>query len=287
MDTPNHPHSEKCEVRPDIINYDDIVKIAPFLNGRRKLVERVMRWLWLDKCNDVHARNCSVTGVPFAERLVNEEFQFKLRVDNEEVLDSFPEGPFITVSNHPFGSYDGIILLALVGRHRPDYKLMVNLLLYNIQAMRPTFIPVDALQTDDPEKKKISLLGIREALRCVRSGHPVGFFPAGAVSKLGWNLHIRDRQWQPTIIRLIQQSKVPVVPIYFHGHNSLLFNILGLIDWRLRTLRLPRELFRMKGKPVHVSVGDPITVEQQMACSSTEELGQLIRRRTYDLEKIK
>ncbi|MBD5270017.1 MAG: hypothetical protein HDS43_05315 [Bacteroides sp.] len=273
-------------IRPDIINYDDIRKMIPALDGHPKLVEKAMRFLWLDKCNAVHAAWCHTSGIPFAEHLVNDAFKFKLRIDNEEVLDRFPEGAFITVSNHPFGSYDGIVLIDLVGRHRNDYKVMVNMFLNNITAMRPSFIAVDPIKTDDPEKKKVTMQGIREAMRRIKEGHPVGFFPAGAVSKVDRSLHIRDREWQPTIIRLIQQMKVPVIPIYFHGHNSTFFNILGMIDWRLRSLRLPRELFKKVGSEVHVSIGEPISPEEQAKHKSLEELGAFLRQRTYELEKL-
>lgn len=276
----------ECIVRPDILNVDDIVKMIPALATHRKLVERVMHWLWLDKCNDVHRRNCFVSGVPFAERLVKDEFKFKIRVDNEEILRKFPTGSFVTVSNHPFGSYDGIILMWLVGQYRPDYKIMVNMILNHISAMRPNFIAVDALATDDPEKKKISMAGIREAMRMLRDGHPVGFFPAGAVSKLKPNLHVEDRPWQPTVIRLIKQSKSPVIPIFFHGTNSPLFNLLGVIDWRLRTLRLPRELFNNAGKEVHISVGKPIPAETIQSYDNLEQLGEFLRAKTYELRKL-
>ena len=80
---------------------------------------------------------------------------------------------------------------------------------------------------------------------------------------------------------------MPVVPIYFHGHNSAFSNILGVIDWRLRTLRLPREVFRMRGRKVHVSIGDPIMPQQQDECSTIEELGAMLRHKTYSLSSIK
>jgi putative hemolysin len=107
------------------------------------------------------------------------------------------------------------------------------------------------------------------------------------VSKINKELRIRDREWQPSVVRLIQQLKVPVVPIYFHGHNSTFFNILGLIDWRLRTLRLPREVFLKTGKEIHVSIGNPISPEEIARYSTVEELGKFLKQSTYDLEKIK
>lgn len=274
-------------VKPEVLSADDIIAIAPQLAGHRKTVEKVMHWLMLDEVNAVHSRWAYDPGIPFSHHLVDDEFKFKLRVDNEEILDRFPAGAFITVSNHPFGGMDGIILIHLVGKHRPDYQVMVNMFLYHLTAMRSSFIPVDPQKTDDPEKRRVTMQGIRDAMSHVKEGHPLGFFPAGAVSKIDRSLHIRDRQWQPTIIRLIKQMKVPVIPIYFHGHNSAFFNILGLIDWRLRSTRLPRELFNMRGKEVHISVGEPIMPDIIAEYSDLEELGKFLREKTYYLSKLK
>lgn len=276
-------------VRPDVLNYDDIRRMVPALDGHKKLVETVMHWLMLDEVNLVHSRNCHVTGVKFATELVESDIKFKLRVDNEEILDGFPSGAFITVSNHPYGGMDGIILLHLVGKHRPDFQVMVNMFLNNISAMRDAFIGVDAIQTNDPKKRAITMQGIRRAIAHVRGGHPIGFFPAGAVSKYYpfKSRKINDRDWQPNISRLIAQLKVPVIPIYFHGHNSAVFNILGLIDWRLRSARLPKELFKMRGTEVHISVGEPVMPEEYMQYKTPEELGAFLKEKTYSLSDVR
>ena len=179
---------------------------------------------------------------------------------------------------------NGILLIDIIGRHRPDFKVMVNLFLNYITAMRPSFIPVDPSHSDDPEKKKVTMHGIRTAMAHVREGHPLGFFPAGAVSKVDRTLHISDRKWQPSIIRLIQQLKVPVIPVYFHNHNSTFFNILGMIDWRIRTLRLPRELFNKTGKEIHISFGDVIEPEEIARHKDLDDLGNFLRQKTYALK---
>ncbi len=273
-------------VRPDVLNFEDIAKMAPGLASHRKFVEKALHWIGLDEVNAIHGRYCYATGVEFSHHLVEDEFRFKLRIDNEEVLSRFPEGAFITVSNHPFGGMDGILLLHIVGKYRKDYQVMVNMILNNISAMRPSFIAVDPIKTDDPEKKAVTMQGIRRAMAHVRDGHPLGFFPAGAVSKIDKSLHIRDREWQPTITRLIRQLKVPVIPIYFHGHNSTFFNILGLIDWRLRSARLPKEIFLKRGKDVHVSIGEPISVEKQAEFPDADSLGKYLREQTYALSRL-
>ncbi len=276
-----------CRVRPDVMTVDDIVSAVPRLGNHRKLVERLMRMLWLDKVNHVHGKYCYEEGIPFSHLLVEDQFRIKLRIDGEENLARFAEGPFITVSNHPFGALDGILLLHIVGTYREDFRVMVNMILNYLSAMRPSFIAVDPSKSDDPAKRRATMQGIKEAMRHIRDGHPMGFFPAGAVAKVSRDLRIRDREWQPSVIRLINQMKVPVIPIYFHGHNGTFFNILGMIDWRLRTLRLPRELFNKTGQEVLVSIGKPIMPERQAEFTDLESFGKFLRESTDRLRSIK
>lgn len=280
-------NQEAPKLKRTVLDADDVVAMMPKLKGHEKFVDWLLRVLDVDKVNAVHSRYCDTPGPQFVASLL-EDFRIKLRVDGEEVLESLPQGAFITVSNHPFGALDGITLIYLITRYRPEYKVMVNMVLNYIWAMRPNFIAVDALASDDPKKKAVSMAGIKQAIEQVRSGKPLGFFPAGAVSKINWKGQLRDREWQPSVVRLIKQLKVPVVPIFFHGSNSWWFNFLGLVSWQLRTLRLPAEVFRKCGTELHVSVGQPISVEEQQAhASSVEELGEFLKSRTYELEKIK
>lgn len=278
---------DKYEIRAEVMTVDDVVRMVPRLASHRRLVERLLRRLSIDKVNAINARNCATPGVPFTDGLLR-DLNITLRVDNEEILSQFSEGAFITVSNHPFGALDGISLISLVGRYRPDFKVMVNMVLNAITAMRPNFIAVDALASDDPAKKAVSMHGIRQAIMQVRRGRPLGFFPAGAVSKIGLDGRLSDRDWQPSVIRLIDQLKVPVIPIYFHGSNSWWFNLLGRISWQLRTLRLPAEVFRRHDSEIRISVGRPITVEEQQAHAGTvEQLAEFLKSRTYQLRKLK
>ena len=279
MDTDN----EKYEIRPDVLNYDDVRRLLPKLDGHEKFVNWLLKFLSVDKVNKVHANCCDTPGPEFCTRLLFEEFKVKLRVDNEQILDHLPEGAFITVSNHPFGAIDGITLIHLIGSRRPKFRVMVNMILNQITAMRPNFIAVDALATDDPEKRKVSIRGIRQALSQIKEGEPLGFFPAGAMSKIDRHLRLQDLPWQPSIMQIIFRSKVPVIPIFFHGSNSWWFNLLGVTFWQARSVRLPAEVFRKCGKEIHVSIGEPITPEQQAAFGTPEELGAFLREKTFEL----
>ena len=275
-------------IRPDVLNYDDIRQMVPKLDGHEKLVNRLLKFLSVDKVNAVHAKCCDTPGPEFVKRLLIDEFKIRLRIDNEAVLDHLPEGSFITVSNHPFGALDGIALIYLITRRRPKFKVMVNMILNRIGAMRPNFIAVDAWASNDPAKRAVSVNGIREALRQIKSGEPIGFFPAGAMSKTTLCHGLQDRPWQKSILQLIERAKVPVIPIFFHGSNSAWCNFLGHACWPARSLRLPAEVFRKVGTEMHISIGEPISPEEQaMHSQSPEALGDFLRQRTYELKKFK
>lgn len=277
------------EIRPDVLNYDDIRTMIPRLDGHPKLVKGLLHFLEVDKVNRVHSNCCDTPGPEFVKRLLFEEFNIKLRIDGSEVLDNLPEGAFITVSNHPLGALDGITLIYLISQHRPEYKVMVNMILNKITAMRPNFIAVDAWASDDPEKRAISVAGIRTALKQLREGHPVGFFPAGAMSKTTLRHGLQDRPWQSSILQIIARAKVPVIPIYFHDKNSWFCDLLGHICWPARSLMLPHEVFRKLNKTLHVSVGQPISPEEQAAhgAPDPEALGRYLREKTYALRDNK
>ena len=279
--------AQQPAVKRTVMDVEDIVNMVPKLRGHEKLVERVMHWLCLDKVNEVHSRGFDHPGPPFVKFLL-EDFNIKLRIDNEQVLENLPAGAFVTVSNHPFGALDGIALIHLIAQRRPEYKVMVNMVLNHITAMRPNFIAVDQSQSDDPAKRAVSEQGIRQCIKQIRSGQPVGFFPAGAMSKVNWKWQLIDREWQPNVVRLIQKFKVPVIPIFFHGNNSFLFNLLGITFWQLRTVRLPSEVWRKCNSTMHISVGDPISVEEQLKHQgSVEEFGEWLKAQTYALRANK
>ncbi len=280
---------ENYEIRPDVLNYDDVRKLLPALDGHPKFVNRLLKFLSVDKVNAVHGACCDTPGPEFVKRLLIDQFKIKLRVDGQNVLENLPSGAFITVSNHPLGALDGIALIYLITRYRPEYKVMVNMILNKISAMRPNFIAVDALASDDPAKRAVSVAGIRTALRQLKEGKPIGFFPAGAMSKSTLRHGLQDRPWQPSILQIIARAKVPVIPIYFHDRNSWWCDFLGHVCWPARSLRLPAEVFRKVGTTMHISVGEPIGVAEQAehGAPDPETLGAYLREKTYDLRRYK
>ncbi|MDE5745612.1 MAG: 1-acyl-sn-glycerol-3-phosphate acyltransferase [Paramuribaculum sp.] len=276
-----YPH---IEVRPDVLNMRDIVEIAPVAAKFPRLVKWLMHYFKIDEVNRIHSTWCKTPGPEFTEHLIKDEFNIDLRVEGMDILERFKEGPFITVSNHPFGHIDGIALINIVTKVRPEYKVMVNMILNHISAMRPNFIAVDQSASADPEKRKVSVAGVREAISMLKEGKPVGFFPAGAIGKTDKDGIIVDRPWQPVVLQIIQKAKVPVIPIYFHGSNSKYFSFLGHHSIPLRTANLVKELLKKADKPMKVTVGEPISVARQEEFGKNyEALGWYLRMQTYDL----
>lgn len=170
-------------------------------------------------------------------------------------------GPLIVVANHPFGGLDGIVLTALLQRIRPDVRLLANFLLRSIPEMHDTCLFVDPF--GGPTATIRNRGAMKAALRWVTDGGVLGVFPAGEVSHFTLqNGCVTDPPWSDSVARLVQAARATVVPIFFDGRNSSLFQIAGLFHPRLRTALLPRELLRHRGRAVHIEIGSPIPFER-------------------------
>lgn len=243
-----------------------------------------LKFIGGDKVNRVYDSAKFKTGTDIEDAMID-GLGITRKVHNIEVLNQFEGKPFITVSNHPYGHIDGIMLIGEVAKIRQDYKVMVNWMLGLIDIMGDHFIGVNPYSSD---KVNVSSLGgVKECIDHVKSGHALGFFPAGAVSKNIGNNKVEDREWQEGVIKLIQKLNVPVIPAYFSGQNSWFFNFLDKIDWRIRTLRLCHELDTKKGKTIDLIFGNPIFPEEQALYKDTKEFGKFLKAKTYALKSVK
>ena len=256
-----------------------------------KWVAGFVYWLLeLKRVNYIQNKLADKMGPDFSDAVLDE---CGVSVDYiPEQLSRIPaEGGFITVSNHHFGSIDGMILSSLVGHRRPDFKILTTFLLAKIPSLKPCFLPVDNLSATNQGR---SVAGIRMALEQIARGEGLGLFPSGEVatyqkkgrrSAVSKKKIVEDIPWAENIIKVIKKSKQPVVPIYFQGQNSKMFHFLGKIHPRLRTVRLIHEMFNKAGTTVKVRFGQPITPEEiAVFGNDIEALGKYLRNRTYALE---
>lgn len=266
-----------------LIEIEELEKASPIFRGKagNAIAKGIMGLLGIDRIQEAYDRNSMYTGPDFARHIL-EDFGIEYRVSGQENLAALPNGPFITISNHPYGSIDGLILTDIFGHIRPDFKVMVNKFLGRIEAMGSSFITVTPNGAEKKAPDRESMAGVRASLRHLRAGHPLGLFPSGAVSDLSLKDRcIRDREWQEAILRLIKKAEVPVVPVRFFDRNSDFYYSLGLIDWRIRLLRLPGEVLNKRGKRTRVGIGPTITPEAYAGCESIGQFGKMLRNSVY------
>lgn len=240
-----------------------------------KLVMHIMR---LNKINKLYSDVYDENSEAFLEQLI-EALGVTIEV-NKEDLEKIPaSGAFITISNHPFGGLDGIILIKLLSKIRPDYKVMANFLLKKIEPIKDYFLGVNPFES----RRDISSAGgLKEALRHLSEGKPLGLFPAGEVSAYQADSNsVEDKEWSVSVLKLIRKANVPVIPIYFKGSNSLLFQLLGFIHPMLRTVKLPSELLNKKNRIIKLRIGSPITTETQDSFTDIRQYGKFLRAKTY------
>ncbi|MDL2247512.1 lysophospholipid acyltransferase family protein [Bacteroides sp. OttesenSCG-928-J23] len=269
-----------------VFGIDDLQKAVPFFRSRfgTFVGKKILKWFSIDKINEVYGNSSHLSGAAFSSALLKDPLiNIKYEVHNKELLNSLPQGAFVTVSNHPIGSLDGIILIDIFAKLRPDFKVMVNGILTKIRAMDENFISVQP----DSEKQGGNLKnvnGVRASLACLKDGHPMGFFPAGGISSYNQELKaVCDIPWAVNVVRLIRKSKVPVYPVYFDFYNSRFFYWLGTVSWKIRTLRIPAEVFNKSGSKVDVYIGAPISVEQIQQIADDKDLADYLYRKTYEL----
>lgn len=267
-----------------VIVEEDLERLSPIFKGKlgHRLASFMIHLFGVDKVNEVYEHSFDYSGSAFASRLLK-DLGVHYRIGNAERLNQLPKGAFITISNHPYGGLDGVMLIDLMAGIRPDYKLMVNKILSLIKTMDENFISVTP-KGNKAISPTASLNGIRETLTRLQEGHPVGFFPSGAVSDFSvLECRVRDRAWQESILKLIQMAKVPIVPIRFFDKNSPLFYFLGVINWRIRLIRMPHELFNKSRQTPRIGIGRIIPVEEQEQYADSKSFGDFLRKAVYDM----
>lgn len=240
----------------------------------------LMKVLKISTLNTIYNRNKHLSNVEFLDAILD-DFQIRFEIPEDDLKRLPKDGAYITVSNHPLGGIDGILLLKLMLEQRDDFKIIGNFLLHRIDPMKPFIMAVNPFE--DRKDVKSSIAGFKAAITHLRNGHPLGIFPAGEVSTYKDGKLIIDRPWEEAAMKLVQKAEVPVVPIYFHAKNSKLFYKLSKISDTFRTAKLPSELLTQKRRIIKVRIGRPISVADQKEYTSLQEFSEFLRKKTYML----
>jgi putative hemolysin len=203
---------------------------------------------------------------------------------NEDRLSEIPaQGPAIVVANHPFGVLDGIVVCSLIARIRPDFKILTNALLNRVDEIKTALLPIDFEETKAALETNIKSRAEAKAL--LESGGVLIIFPGGTVSTTRTLLSrtAKDPEWKTFTARMIVQGKAPVVPIYFAGQNSRLFQIASHVSMTLRLSLLFKEVHDRIGSDMVLRIGKRIPYEELKAISDRKQLMEFLRDKTYAL----
>jgi len=264
-----------------IITKEDFSKATKlnkiYMPGLASLLMEVMK---INEVNKVFQKAEHLSGISFIDKIL-QVIGISVEFDEDELKNLPKKGAFIAIANHPYGGIEGLILLKIMFMQRPDSKLMANFLLKKIPNLTEHFIAVNPFETIEHSS---SISGIKQTLELLRSGTPIGIFPAGEVSTFKTDTQqITDKIWHPVVGKLIAKANVPVVPVYFHGNNGLLFNLLSFIHPTLRTAKLPSELFNKRGQTIRLRIGKAILPSELSFHQNPAKLLDFMRSKTYAL----
>ena len=269
-----------------VLSLQELQEFSPVFRGRvgTAFAKAVLRFFEVEDINRLQDTYRELKGSDFTRKML-EVYRTEYQVGGVTKPESLAGKPFITISNHIYGGIDGIILVDYFQSVYPDYKVLVNKILMRISSLADNFIPVTPTGEERTTPTATSIAGIRRAMEHLRDGHPLGLFPAGAVSDLSLREgRIRDREWQDPIIRLIRKANVAVVPVRFFDRNTLFYYLLGLIDWRVRLLRLPHEVLNKGGKRIRMGIGAVISPEEIRSFKDLSALKKRLREAVYGMD---
>ncbi len=260
---------------------EDALATATKLPKNNPIVGLLARVARIDEVNELYDDVCKAEGLEALDRLFS-YLDLDIEFDNSQLAHIPKEGPFIIVANHPFGALDGLALIRTIAEIRPDFKVMANFLLQNVEPIKDYFLSVNPFDQNKAAYNNIS--GLKAAIQHLENGLPLGLFPAGEVSTYQEDLRaIVDRKWQNSAVKIIKNARVPVIPVFFDGTNSRIFHLLGLIHPNLRTLALPSEMLKKKGQSLRLRIGKPIHPKDMDMFTSIDQYGRYLRAKTYAL----
>jgi len=193
------------------------------------------------------------------------------------------EGPLIAIANHPYGILDGLMMGHILSRTRGDFRILAHQVFRRAEELDRVILPVDFAESKEAMRQNIATR--RESLAYLARGGAIGVFPGGTVATAARPFgRPMDPGWRGFTARMISKSGATVVPIYFEGHNSRLFQLASHLHYTLRMALLINEFRARVDEPVRVVVGDPIPPERLAPhARDTKAMMEFLRAQTYAL----
>lgn len=217
-------------------------------------------------------------------RVMMERFGLRLDVLSGSLGAIPSEGPLVVVANHPYGILDGLVMGHVLSALRGgDFRIMAHGVFRKAEAVNRVLLPIDFSGT--AEAQETNLRTRAEAISYLKQGGAIGIFPGGTVSTAAKPFETpMDPVWRGFTARMIARSGATVVPIWFEGQNSRLFQVSSHLHYTLRMALLIREFRKRADTPVRLAVGAPIPAEELRAqAQDGKQMMDFLRRKTYEL----
>ncbi len=247
-----------------------VINAVELATGRRRL-ERLYK----------EAREAE-SWQPAPWEAVLDKLEVKLRYNDAPLQKAPATGPLVFVANHPFGVLDGLILGYLVSQVRSHFYVMANEVLAREASLAPYLLPIDF--RENPTAFRTNLETRARAMEHLKGGGALAIFPAGGVATAPrfWK-KARDLEWKRFVAKLIQVNQATVVPLYFHGQNSRLFQLASQLSLNLRLSLLLNEIRNKIGAEIAISIGSPIPYEEIGHLKNRQQLLDHLRELTLAL----
>ena len=199
-------------------------------------------------------------------------------------LDLIPrEGPVVLIANHPYGILDGLMMGHILSRARGDFRILAHHVFRKAPDLERVILPINFDETKEAVRQNLDTR--KTALDYLAQGGAIGVFPGGTVSTARKPFaKPMDPGWRGFTARMIAKSNAQVVPVYFDGHTSRLFQIASHLHYTLRMGLLIKEFRARVDTPVRVVIGNPIprsTIDP--LAGDTKRLMDFLRKATYEL----
>ena len=193
---------------------------------------------------------------------VLDEMNIELSIPADDYQRIPRQGPLVVVSNHPHGLIDGIVMGTILSKVRDDYQILTRALLVGVKRVEKYLLPVAFAHEENAVRRNIEMR--QRAVQALKEGHVIALFPAGTVSTSDTFFgKPKEPEWATFTAKMIQQSGARVLPVYFTGSNTRLFQIANILSETLRQSLLLFEIkaaFNKAQTPVIGNVIDPTVI---------------------------
>lgn len=247
------------------------VRVMENATGRRKLIRQVQGYE-----HDIAAGRDFWT-------VMAQRFGLSLEITRGS-LESIPKnGPLILLANHPYGILDGLVMGYILSGLRGDFRIMAHRVFGVAGDINRVILPINFDETRAALAENLETR--KTALTYLKTGGAIGIFPGGTVSTarkpFGYPM---DPGWRTFTAKMIAKSGATVVPIFFQGHNSRLFQICSHLHYSLRTSLFISEFRKRTNSPVQMVIGQALRQDDlDKYAKDPRAMMDFLRAATYNL----